>query len=470
MMMSTPSRFSATVLSITLIAIFFGCSTAPEEEPAGEPGIEDPMDQESELLSQADIKAAQDAVQRANLIGANRYFPSEYRRLMDDLDTAVAMEDSEPNSARSALRSIISDADDLYGRTLLTRRGEYEESYHRSDDALKAIEADQFAPEEYVAIRGSNAAVLALFENGEFTGAQAKADENLEAQARLHYNLSENIRYVGILRRDTENYLSDAEDNEAFIYAADELDAANEYYFLGISEYRNYDIEASATTLAEAKRRAVLAARTSAVRKKQSETDALMSETRRRLESASNLRTLTPQGTVSDPRPWEGGSYLADNPPVDYSGNVDEVEMDDPQLRRLDEPFESQSDEGPVDVPIEDEGAQVNADEQDADYLALAQSFWEKGVTARNAGRFDLADDYFRQAQAYIDVHESNAVSRTYTVVYRQIATDSLWRIAERPEIFANPFLWPKIWRANRRIIQNPDLIYPGQILTIPPK
>ncbi|MDT8299131.1 MAG: LysM peptidoglycan-binding domain-containing protein, partial [Spirochaetaceae bacterium] len=121
-------------------------------------------------------------------------------------------------------------------------------------------------------------------------------------------------------------------------------------------------------------------------------------------------------------------------------------------------------------VPIEDEDTQVNADEQDTDYLVFARTLWEKGVAARNEGQFDLAQDYFRQAQAYIDVHEANAVLKTYTVVWRETATDCLWRIAERDEIFDNPFLWPKIWRANRRIIQNPDLIYPGQVLVIPPK
>ena len=100
----------------------------------------------------------------------------------------------------------------------------------------------------------------------------------------------------------------------------------------------------------------------------------------------------------------------------------------------------------------------------------FAQTLWEKGVTARNAGQFDLAKDYYRQSEAYIDVYAANAVSQTYTVVYRQIATDCLWRIAEMADIFDNPYMWPKIWRANRRIIQNPDLIYPGQILAIPPK
>lgn len=46
---------------------------------------------------------------------------------------------------------------------------------------------------------------------------------------------------------------------------------------------------------------------------------------------------------------------------------------------------------------------------------------------------------------------------------------DSLWRIAEYEFIYNDPFLWPQIYEANRDIIRDPDLIYPGQFLKIPP-
>jgi uncharacterized YkwD family protein len=40
---------------------------------------------------------------------------------------------------------------------------------------------------------------------------------------------------------------------------------------------------------------------------------------------------------------------------------------------------------------------------------------------------------------------------------------DSLWKIAQKYKIG-----WPEIWQANRSKIADPDLIYPGQVLTIP--
>ena len=55
-----------------------------------------------------------------------------------------------------------------------------------------------------------------------------------------------------------------------------------------------------------------------------------------------------------------------------------------------------------------------------------------------------------------------SAPPQTYTVV----AGDSLSKIAKRHYGDANK--WPRIYEANRDQIKNPDLIHPGQKLTIP--
>ena len=53
--------------------------------------------------------------------------------------------------------------------------------------------------------------------------------------------------------------------------------------------------------------------------------------------------------------------------------------------------------------------------------------------------------------------------SRTYTVV----AGDSLSKIAKRE--LGDAGKWNAIYEANRDTIKNPDLIHPGQVLTLPP-
>jgi nucleoid-associated protein YgaU len=51
---------------------------------------------------------------------------------------------------------------------------------------------------------------------------------------------------------------------------------------------------------------------------------------------------------------------------------------------------------------------------------------------------------------------------RTYVVV----SGDSLSKIAKRE--YGDAQKWPQIYEANRDIIKDPDLIYPGQILRLP--
>ena len=48
---------------------------------------------------------------------------------------------------------------------------------------------------------------------------------------------------------------------------------------------------------------------------------------------------------------------------------------------------------------------------------------------------------------------------------------DCLWRIAEYPFIYNNPLKWPVIYEANKKTFRdptNPNLIFPGQKLSIP--
>ena len=55
---------------------------------------------------------------------------------------------------------------------------------------------------------------------------------------------------------------------------------------------------------------------------------------------------------------------------------------------------------------------------------------------------------------------------RTYTVRSWNIYRDCLWNIAEWH--YGNPYKWKEIYYENTNIIDDPDLIYIGQVLTIP--
>ena len=63
-----------------------------------------------------------------------------------------------------------------------------------------------------------------------------------------------------------------------------------------------------------------------------------------------------------------------------------------------------------------------------------------------------------------------------YEMNYKQLPTshtvlkgECLWRISEQAQIYNDPFMWPLIYKANRdKIKKSPDLIYPGQVFSIP--
>lgn len=46
---------------------------------------------------------------------------------------------------------------------------------------------------------------------------------------------------------------------------------------------------------------------------------------------------------------------------------------------------------------------------------------------------------------------------------YRVVRGDSLWGISGKPQIYANPYQWPLIYKANMNQIKDADLIFPGQ-------
>lgn len=58
---------------------------------------------------------------------------------------------------------------------------------------------------------------------------------------------------------------------------------------------------------------------------------------------------------------------------------------------------------------------------------------------------------------------------KVYTVRLIPQRRDCLWRIAEYDYIYKDPFKWPRIYKANKHQIKNPDLIYPDQVFDIPP-
>ena len=57
--------------------------------------------------------------------------------------------------------------------------------------------------------------------------------------------------------------------------------------------------------------------------------------------------------------------------------------------------------------------------------------------------------------------------SSTATKIYEVVSGDSLSKIAKRE--YGNANEWKRIYEANQDVLKDPDKIYPGQKLKIPP-
>lgn len=57
---------------------------------------------------------------------------------------------------------------------------------------------------------------------------------------------------------------------------------------------------------------------------------------------------------------------------------------------------------------------------------------------------------------------------RSLTIEHVVERGETLWSIAAQSDVYADPFLWPVIYKFNRDQIQDPARIYPSQLLQIP--
>ncbi|HEY5719432.1 MAG TPA: LysM peptidoglycan-binding domain-containing protein [Gammaproteobacteria bacterium] len=95
---------------------------------------------------------------------------------------------------------------------------------------------------------------------------------------------------------------------------------------------------------------------------------------------------------------------------------------------------------------------------------------YQSGMSSSQQGTLRAAEEAYtnRDGKRTYDLlsgllAELRAARMNYTVV----GGDSLWKISGRPQVYANPFQWPLIYKANREQIRDADLIFPGQQFAI---
>ena len=471
-------RLLKIILISFFIYLFMSCATAPEkieEAPAPEKVVEAPPEKEPEVkpvvepekarpVEESEILSASNAIARAREVDASYYDPQTLAEAEEALRLALEVKETDPEAARKHLLEARQKADAAFNNSVARAAQDLWDRLERMDTQLKAIEAQLFLPGEYKeAVSGIEKAEK-FYAAGDITGAREEAYATLGKMSSLYENLSEQLRWIGILKRDTNEYLKDAEELKAHARAPREFEKVNQLYMQGIEAYQKYQLFESEEYLGAA-REAALAAVKIARRKaleERKKARTLMMEVMGEIEEASSLTVVTEEGTVIEPEPWAGNEFLPEESgsPEEGSGN---------QSRLL-----PQGEESALPEQLFRNGeAVVLGETSEENLLIQAKELWKQGVNEWNKGNYELSEEYFNEAGRLIQAYKNQAVKAEYPLyVVRLIPErrDCLWRIAEYDFIYGNPFLWPKIWRRNRKLIQHPDLIYPGWKLVIPPK
>lgn len=86
---------------------------------------------------------------------------------------------------------------------------------------------------------------------------------------------------------------------------------------------------------------------------------------------------------------------------------------------------------------------------------------------AEEASMEDAMEGHMKSAPGVVDVSVTNTNTMDLDDQYKVISGDSLWKISAKPAVYSNPYQWPLIYKINKDTIRDPDLIRPGQVLSI---
>lgn len=454
-------------LIITICLIFaiilgttIGCESTPEEADT-EPTATADMSVTTDTGLESEIESAKQAILRAEEADAALHAPELLQQAKDKLASGEEKASADTKAAREDLDAAVEKANEAYDISFQSIKADYTEKLEKLDEKLISIESDKYYPDKYGEFSQQREEALQAFESNDLADAKIEAEEALSKGQSISSTLEEKTRWVNILKRDAENMISDADNEQTNEWAPEKLEEARDHYSEAEESLANYNIEEAEDLYNAAKVTARNAMALAAERKKIAQTEQIMLEVMEELEEASEMTVVTEDGEVIEPEPWEGDDYIKNQ-----ENEEEGVETDE---KGNEETGES-GDNGSSSSIIMDNAVEVLADVSRDSLLDEAKRLWQLGVEEREKGNYELAQEYFAESKRYVASYKAMAVGSTYKVQYIPDRRDCLWRIAEREDIYGNPYMWPKIWTRNKKLIYHPDLIMVGWVLVIPPE
>ena len=418
----------------------------PVPEPVVEPVPEPTPEPVPEPVADSEFAGAQQAIADAEAVDADRWSPELMKAARKALEDAKAKASSDPDAARALLKLAEDTAAQAREASLAARLQDAKDRLAKGSDALKALKAAQWRPEETNELEARRAAAEAAVE-ADYEAGLPDVESTLEAMEALRVDLSARLAEAQKLQKAVAAALDEADRADAYVWVPDQVQEASDTFFEGSTFYKKFQLDkaeerwTAALFLAES-------ATAKAIRElARKQTEELMYDTMRKLEGASGKTVVDPQDNIIAPQPWSGNE----------------------QLKNLGKPQSRLSAPPMVLIPF-DGSTVVLADKQRVTFLDEAKAAWLRGVEAMNAEDFPLANQEFLHSQNLINEYLALAIDKFYTVRLLPDRRDSLWRISDYEGIYGSPWDWPKIWKRNQKLIQNPDLIYPGWQLIIPPQ
>ena len=152
----------------------------------------------------------------------------------------------------------------------------------------------------------------------------------------------------------------------------------------------------------------------------------------------------------------DGRSKLNDG---HYMQALDSVQKSQQRLAEIPELME----EGKV-ILLEEEKNRAVSKLKAAEILDLATK--EAAKIKLEAGK--EAEMIIRESQVKAASLRMKEFERIYPVTYKVKKGETLVDISQRREIFNDKYMWPLIYKANRDQMRDPQVVFPGQILSIP--
>jgi nucleoid-associated protein YgaU len=414
--------------------------------------------QQAGAVTDAEVTEARNALARAKEVDADYYDSENYDTARRLLDEGTDLRTSDPASARQRLASSREKADLAFTNAVQRSEEEMAARMEAARQKLLALEADKFLPEDYTTATAGIDEATTLYRSGEYADARARAYKALKDMTDLRNRLETRLANVRALKYDTEQLMKQAEDEGLYTWAPEQKDKVTGLYLKGLDAWHAWDLDNAEENFGAAREaardtlRIAQEARDGRQAELKAKAEALQAQVMKSLQDASRLTVVTEDGTVIKPQNWTEEEFLK--------------EID--QMMKQEEQNSAPGGHSML-IPT-DRSTAVMADDSTATLLQQARDLWVQGMKEKAAGNYAKSLDYFNEAQRYIDVYKSYAVKGVYTVRLIPDRRDCLWRIAEYKEIYGDPYRWPSIWRRNRKLIQNPDLIYPGWQLVIPPQ